>query len=374
MKTLTDIYTDIVNELKLQFGLTEVGKTVEAFAMVHAVSLYLYLKDQQEVQKNFNPETAYSEAFGGTLEAFGRRVLGREPNPATTGNYNLTVTGSSGGTITAGKVLRDSDNNLFEVQSTVVLTGTTGTINVESLSAGTDYLLAVSDVLYFTEPIANVNKEATVSSVETSPVDAETSDEYKDAIVAFEKIEPQGGSAADYRIWGFDGDGVVNIFSFTGDIPGDIYVYVEGNTSNGVPTQTVLDDVAAVIELNPDTTVANRGRRPLGGFNVFVQSIAPINVDIDILNLIDDSATVISTITSAVNEFLSDIRPAVDGADDPNESKSVLSLGDINTVVKNSLDVGNTFDNITIKVAGTEISTYEFTGGSIPYLNSVNAI
>lgn len=374
MKTLTEIYTDVLNELKLQFSISSPGLTLQVFSQVHALSLYLYLKEQGEVQKNFTPETAYSESLGGTLEAFGRRVLGRNPNPATQGEYVLNISGSVGGIVEAGTQLRDSDNNLFEVQDTVTLTSTTGLIDVISNDAGTDFELAVNASLFFTIPIADINSEATVVSIVTEPIDEESIDDYKSAIVKAELIEAEGGSAADYRIWALDANGVVNAYAYVTSNPGEINLYVEANTDDGVPTETILEEVEEVVEFNPDTTLENRGRRPLSAWIVNYLSVIPVNVDIDIVNLSDDSQSVIDTITSAVKSYLEEIRPKVDGADDPNKKNDILSLGNINSVVDSALDVGNTYDNIVLKVASSSVSTFQFLGGNIPFLNSVNAI
>lgn len=370
--TLAQYIQNALDTLKIEFDITDPDQTIMGLAIAIGGANWSYAKQLGEVQKNVSPATAYSETEGGMLEVFGRFILGRNPLPATAGQWDVTVTGEAGGIITAGTLLRNSGNYLFQVQDEVVLTGATGTISVIALTAGIEGSVNEGATLFFTSPIALVDSEATVAMTTAEAVEAETMDEYSQKIVLAELAERQGGSAADYRIWSFDASGVVNTYPYVTETPNILNIYVEANTSDGVPTQTILDNVASVIEFDPDETKTNRGRRPMTCFKINYLQVIPVQIDVEFEGLKLNSD--IANITSAITAYLSGIRPAVDGADDPNVNNSILSLGKMNCVAQNALSNGNNFDNLIMKVEGNAVTSYELLNGQIPVLNSVTEI
>lgn len=382
-QTFSELYQSVITDLRNRLSLTTiVGKVaLNAIALVQAAKLKLYYLSAEFVYKNIFPDQADSEDLGGTLSRFGYVKLGRYPNAATAGEYECSITGTTGATIASGTTFKSMDSStnpdyVFILDSAYTFTSSTGTITLRALTAGTESELSVDDELQVTSPLSNVDSYATVTSVSTEPEDAEDTDEYREKVIQGYQEELEGGAKTDYRNWAFDVD-VVKWTNPQVGTPGEINLYVEvyaasSTDGHGTPTSAILEEVAEVIEYDPDTTKADdeRGRRPMGTFQVNVLPINPVAVDVVITNLSDTSY--LTSIESAIEELLEDIRPYVDGADAPTDSqKGKLYEADIYTTVRDILGSDATFDSLTVAVDGDLISTYTFEDDNIPYLNSV---
>jgi hypothetical protein len=372
-RTLNEEIEFVVNNIESQANIQDSDQTIIAQGYAFGGFNYLLGRFIADIQKNVSPENAYSEKDGGSLEVFGRFVLGRDPIPATQGQYQVTVTGSDGGTVVAGTQLRDDGNNLFEVETTVVISGTSGVVDVVSLTAGTSAKLSAGQILFFTGPIDLINSEAEVLSVTTEPFDDESLEDYRAKIKSRELAQRSGGSPADFRNWSFDVAGVRNSYIYL-ILPNICNFYIEADTNDFIASQALLDAVEEVVEFNPDTTLpdSQRGRRPITTFQVNYISVAPLNVDIELVNLKDSSD--IPAVTEALKTVLLTVRPRVDGADDPNEKNDVLSLGQLNCAAQNALSSGNSFDDLVMKVENTVYTTFRFLVDKVPFLNSVVAV
>src|SRR5688572_3872346 len=246
--TLNQLYTSILNDLETEFGnnIPLFGKNfLRAFAAVQAAKLKLFYIALGGVQKNIFVDTADPENSGGTLERFGRIKLGRNPFPAQAGQYTIEVTGSVGATIPASSTFKSNDDalspgKLYVLDLAYTLIATTDTITVRALQAGTDSRLEVGDQLTATAPIPNANSLAQVTAESVTPLDAETTEEYRHKVVEAYQLEPQGGAASDYRIWAADVQGVARVYPYakSGE-PGVVDVYVEatpGDSTDGKGT------------------------------------------------------------------------------------------------------------------------------------------
>ena len=328
LPTISELKTQIENDLRSELNITNTwfGKVfLRVLATVQAGKLKLYYLFGAKIQKNIFVDTADPAAQDGTLERFGQVKIGRNPYPAIAGIYTLNVTGSIGGTIPKGAQYKSTSNStspdyLFIVEIGVVLTGSTGQVIVRALTPGVISALVDSDELELTAPIANIDSLAVVDSVDTTPVSAETTEEYRQVVLLAFQLEPQGGAATDYRLWSLDVEGVRTSYAYTKF--GEIYavqVYVEAlpddsdpGEPEGVPPTSMLDDVEAAIELDPDTTLPlyQRGRRPLGVYNLEVQAVVPVGVIIRIYDLTDDSAPVLAIIEDAIKDCVSETERA----------------------------------------------------------------
>lgn len=387
--TLSELQSQIENDIKTELGITQswFGKTViKVLALVQAAKLKLYYLAIAFLQKNIFVDTATSEFQGGTLERFGRVKLGRNPYPAVAGEYTLNVTGEIGGTISKGQTFKSttsstSPNKIYEVKEEVILTATTGQIEVIALEAGTDSVLQVDDKLESTAPIEDIDSIAYVDSVDVTAVEAEDLEDYRILVIESFQLEPQGGAATDYRIWAADATGVRTVYPYTKY--GEIYivqVFVEALPENsepgypeGTPPASMLTDVEEVIELDPDTTkdINERGRRPLQAV-VEVLAVVPVAVTITINNLTDKSAPVISAIEAALEDLFYTIRPYIPGADGTNRHDT-LYLSAVIAAIFEAIDEGINFSNVTIEINSTIYSQYTFgddftTYGNYPYL------
>lgn len=377
----TSILTDLRNKLEIRFI---VGKVVlMAFAAVQAAKLKLIYLTAAFVYKNSLPDTADPESLGGSLQRFGILKLGRLPNPAVAGEYLVDVTGEIGGVIESGTTYKSLDTSanpdkLYVVDTQFTFTSTTGQITVRALEPGTDATLEIGDQMQLTAPIANVDSFATVNDVSVTPVSKEEIEDYRDKVIEAYRAEPQGGARIDYRIWAEDAAGVRTVYPYVIDgAAGELNIYIEAFPEdsidgNGTPSASILADVEAVIELDPDDSksMEERGRRPIGIFDIDYLAVTPLPIDIIIYGLTDSSY--LTAIENGIIDFIYNIRPYIDGADNPQESqKNKLYASDIFTVVRDIITQANSFTNIEVYVDSGLVNIYSFENGDIPYLNSV---
>jgi uncharacterized phage protein gp47/JayE len=384
--TLNQLYTSILNDLETEFGINIplFGKNfLRGLAAVHAAKLKLYYIALGMVQKNIFIDTADPESSGGTLERFGRIKLGRNPFPARAGEYEVTVTGSAGATIPASSTFKSNDDSLnpgklYVLDLAYTLIATTDTITLRALEAGTDSRLGVDDQLTATAPIANVNSLATVTVESVAPLAAENTEEYRAKGIEAYQLEPNGGAASDYRLWGYDVQGVAKVYAYakSGE-SGVVDAYVEATPvdstdGKGTPPTSILDEVAEVFEMDPDITkpINDRGRRPLGVFDLNVLPVTIREIDIEIEDFEGITSPQQTAIFNALRDTLATVRPFVAGADVLENKNDIWDLNRIISVIL-TVKPGATFGEVNLFVDGVEVNTHTFIAGDIPHLDSV---
>lgn len=383
--SLKEIQTNIANDLINKLGLSgDSLKTVlNAFDAVVAAEiklLYLYLAD---IQDNIFPDTADTEVEGGTLERLGRMYLNRNPNPATVGVFDLAVTGAAGSVLRANLTFKSNaetlnPGQLYVLDAAYTCTGTNDIIEVRSMGAGSDYNLAVGNALTITEPVIGVNKTVVVDTVVNEPKAAEEEETYRAAILNAIQLEPKGGAPTDYRLWSSDAQGVRIVFPYVKQgNAGVVEIYVEATLEDsidgmGTPSDTLLLEVEAVIEMDPDVTkpVEERGRRPIQAI-IETLPITLVPVDVTISGLADSTVEVQDSIDTAITDFLYEVRPFIPGGDLARNQNDILYSGKMQSVVTDVLEGGNYFNNFVMAVDGTAVFSYQFTLGRIPYLRTL---
>jgi uncharacterized phage protein gp47/JayE len=386
IQTLSQIREDIIADLEAQYGdsIPLVGKVfLNALATVQAGKLKLMYLAIGLLQKNIFVDTADSESSGGTLERYGRIKLGRNPFPATAGQYEVSITGTIGGVIPGQTIFKSNDDSsnpgrLYVLDSDFELESSPDTITLRALTSGLDGKLEIGDELTSTTPLTDASDDATVTSETVEPLSAEDLEEYREKTLEAYRLEPQGGAAADYRLWAFDVQGVAKVYPYaTSGETNEVDVYVEATQADstdghGTPTQDILDEVAEVIEFDPDTTKAleERGRRPLGVFEVNVLAITPKPIEIEIVGLVGATEDDELLIETALEDMIDEIRPFVAGADVLDNKNDII---DTNKIIAEILGAvpGAIFDSVELRVDTVVVSTYTFTGGEIPYLDNV---
>lgn len=384
--TIVEINQNISGDLKSRFNLfsDKLKKTFNALALVlsgqfHLV--YLYLRD---IQNNIFPDTATSELQGGMLERLGRIYLNRNPFNATIGRFNISVVGVAGSVLRENLTFKSNEDALNQGQVYVLdleytLTGTDDVIEVRSIGSGVEFNLNVGNRLTITEPIIGVDKTVTVTEIIEQPKASEDLELYRQAILTAIQLEPQGGSKGDYRQWATDAQGVRLVYPYVRDSNASIVdIFVEATLADsvsgtGVPTTTILNDVLEVINEDPDVTKLpyERSRKPMQA-DVQVSAITRVPIDINITGLNNNTASVQSTIESAIVDFLYKVRPFIDGADLRRNKNDILYSGKLQSAVTDSLTNGNFFNDLTVLVDGNAVVFYEFDLGNVPYLRNLN--
>lgn len=387
--TILELYNDIISDLEteMQVRIPLVGRYfLRALAMVQASKLKLYYLAIASVQKNIFVDTADSEADGGTLERFGRVKLNRNPFTAVQGQYTLEVVGSIGAIIKSETTFKSNDENvnsgkLFVLDADYTLTATTDTITVRALEGGTDSKQFVGDKLSATAPIANVNKIGTITAEIIEPLDAESLEDYRRKALDSYRLEAQGGAGTDYRLWSYDAQGVEQTYPYaTSGQSNEVTVYVEAELTastdgKGTPSAPLQQAVLDVIEFDPDTTkpTNERGRRPLGVFEVNILPITVKEVDIIIENYVGLTTQIATDIESALKTEVDKLRPFVSSCDILADKNDLLDNNKIIATILNAKS-GASFGTITLKIDSVVTTSYVFAFGNIPHFNSVTFI
>lgn len=352
-----------------------------AWSNAYGAKLKLLYMLVGSAQKNVLPDTAEPESKGGTLERHGRMKLGRNPFQPVAGVYSITVEGSIGATIPEGTTFKSDDDSshpgfLYRLDNAVTLSATSELISVRALTTGEESELILLDRLTATAPIALVSSSAYVSAIVVPPLAAETEKDYRRKIGLAWRLEPNGGSVDDYRLWAQDAQGVSVVYPYakSGDA-NVIQVYVEATIDDsvdgkGTPTAQLLEDVAEVIEMNPDTTLSRRTRRPLGVLDVEVLPVTVQEIDIDIPGYTGVTAAQQALIDTAMEDMLSAVRPFVSAGDILAQKNDILDINKIIGVIITAVP-GASFGAPTFTVDGTPYSTYTFLQGYIPHKNGI---
>jgi uncharacterized phage protein gp47/JayE len=295
----------------------------------------------------------------------------------------LQITGTVGAEIAASSTWKSNDDStnpgkLFVLDLAYTLTSVTDSITVRALEGGLDSRLSIGDELSVTAPIAGVNTIATVTAEVVIPLAAEDLEDYRqDALDAY-RLEPQGGAATDYRLWSFDAQGVEQVYPYAkSGAANEINLYVEATIADssdgkGTPTQAILDAVEEVVEFDPDTTkpLNQRGRRPLGVFQIHYLPVTVLEVDITITGFSGITATIQAAILAALDEEINSIRPFVAAADILEDRNDTLSTNTIISTILNARP-GSVFGAITLEVDDTQYTSFQFLNGYIPNLRNI---
>ena len=386
--TLAQIDAAFISNIEVQFGIslsTSSKSFLMALANTEAAEMKLLYLVLGFLQQNMSPDLAQSEAVGGMLERYGRVRLGRNPYQAISGSYNVRVTGTIGAVINGQVTFKSDDSSqnpghLYILDNAFTLVTGSDIITLRALDSGTQSALKVLDTLTATSPIALVNSSVVVTSAAVLPLDAETIEAYRKALLQSYRLSPQGGSATDYRLWSEDAQGVAVVYPYasSGHV-NQVDLYVESTISNstdgkGTPSSYMLAAVQSVVEFNPDSTlpINQRGRRPITVIVNYLP-ITPKNVDINISGFVGITTGLQTLILSAITSYLSLIRPFVAAADVITSKNDIVDINGIVSVIS-SVAPGASFGAITLKINGSPVTSYQFLLGNIPWLSTVTYV
>ena len=384
LPTYKEIYNAIIADFENEFNTTipSFGKNFfRAIAAVQAAKLKLYYLRVAAVQKNIFIDTADPESKGGTLERFGRVKLNRNPFPATAGEYLVEVSGSIGATISQNTTFKSDDNSsapgkLFILDNSFTFIAAVGSIVLRALETGVDSKLNINDTLTATAPIANVDSAATVLIEQTTPQPAENIEVYRAKALEAYRLEPQGGAAADFRLWASDVQGVANSYPFVNSgAPHEVNLFIEATPAestdgNGTPTATIISNVESSIE---DPTATRPARLPLPA-SVNYLAVSPLSVEIVINDFEGIDADKELIISNTIDAYLKKIRPFVGAIETASEKNDILTTNAIVSLILSAVP-GSVFGAVTLSInGGAPIFSFTFSNGNIPFLDSINYV
>lgn len=385
--TLEELQEQILNDYASEFGISveDLGDTFIVESKVIAAVLYPFYLTAGQVENNVFPDLADDE----TLLRFGQGLLNRAPSPAQQGEYTIEVTGTIEAVISSGTRFQSNDDSnapgyLFIVDSEFTLSAETDSLTVRALTSGLESKLNVGDKLTSTQPLTNVSDEVEVLSIDVNPSDAESIESYRDDVLAAFRLEPQGGSPSDYRLWALDVPEVRTVYPYVEpNNAGSIKIYSEATPENsesivGVPNQTILDAIYKAPSGGNSESGAivyneaeQRGRRPMIVFNIQSLPVEPLSLDLEFTDLTNVAAK--DAIQLAVESFIYDKRPFIAGAESLLNKNDILTIGQLIAVVVDVLeDEGGTFSSLQMKINSVLVDTYTFTFGNYPYLRNIN--
>lgn len=386
LPTLQQLYNDTLQKLETEYSINIPGfgkNFLRAWAGVTAGTLWLLYKAIAKVQKNVFVDTADPESQGGTLERFGRIYLGRNPFPATSGEYEiqLTVDPAAIGNIIPAQTLFKSDDDslnpgkIYVLDNPFTIDGT-NIITVRATETGVDSRLDIGNKMSLTAPIPLVEREATVLSEVTQPQAAEPIEEYRQKVIDAVQLEPQGGAGADYRLWSADAQGVKESYPYANPLEiNEVNLFIEATLSDsidgkGTPTPAILAAVESAIE---DPTPDRPSRKPLTVHKVNYLPVTVREIDIDVSGFINLTPVIQAAIATTITDYLKDVRPFVSSIDILADKNDIF---DVNRIVALILEAnpGSVFGQVVLKVDLIPLTTFQFLYGDIPHLNSINYV
>tara|TARA_R110000822_G_scaffold123489_3_gene257898 strand:+ start:8459 stop:9634 length:1176 start_codon:yes stop_codon:yes gene_type:complete len=386
--TTKSIIESIEKDLRAQLNLTDddLRKVLSALSAVVGAQMKLVNLRIYDVQRNLYIDTADPAENGGELERLGRIYLNRNPNPATSGRYILSITGEAASVVRPNLTFKSNEDstspgNLYVTDAEYILTGTDDELEIRSFDGGPDYLLNIGDKLTITEPVIGVEQVGTITEVLEQPKAAETIEAYRQAGLDAIQLEPQGGARTDYRLWAADAQGVRKVYPYvkSGEA-GTVQIFVEANKADstdgeGTPSTAILEEVGEVLEFDPDETKPDfeRGRRPIQAI-LEVLPIVLVPVDVTITALEDDTTAIRTAIENNLIAYLLEVRPYIAGTDLSRNKNDILYAARLQSVVTDVLESSNFFTDFDMQVSGVSVTSSVFTGANIPYLRDLTFI
>lgn len=317
------------------------------------------------------------------LQAWGELVGVGLPNTATSAEMIIDINVEIlSGTLPAGTQLINTSNGVTYLTETSVLLDSAVkqvTIKASADQSGGDGSgaignLQVGDIVAFANPLANVARNATVSSIVTVGADGESTESYRYRVVErFQKL-PQGGAYTDYELWGEDVAGVAHIYPYTSNYPGQVDVYVEATTAidaDGIPPAALLQAVLDAIELN-DAGLATR--RPANAL-VNTLPITRKTFDVNVASLVvSDLAIVQAQILTALTEYFLDKEPYIVGLSVP-PRRDRITASAISGIVDDIVSANEgVFSGVSVNLGVIPINIYSLNVGEKAKLGTLTYI
>lgn len=377
--TTAEIADNIVSQLELAFNST-ILPLPKSFVRVLAktlagvfVLLYKYVgfgSLQMFVRTATYDETVINGVTVRPLQEWGRLVGIEDKKAATAAELQIEITvEAQTGFLPAGstQLLSTLNGVTYVLTSAVALDAATvvGTVQAVADQAGGDGRGALGNLepgatLSFANPLANVGRTVTVLAQTVTGANAESVDAYRQRILDRFQKRPQGGARADYELWGEEAPGIINVYPYTSDCPGQVDVYAEATAASsgspdGIPTTAQLQAVKTAIEFDIDGLAS---RRPLGAL-VSVFPISRLGFEVEISGLsVEGAAQVEADIVTAVEEYFLQREPFLAGLTVPPRSDRITRSG-ISGVVDDIVSAaGGIFTSVSLTRQSLPIETY----------------
>ena len=327
------------------------------FVILYKYSGFIF--QQLFVQTASFKDTEVNGVIINPLIAWGELLGVGPPTEATNAEMTVIVTveNQTGLLLSGSQLLNTANGFIYIIIGSVPLNAATIQATIRAVSdqsggdgAGVAGNLSVNDIVSFVNPLPNVARDTTVNAQTLTAADAEAESVYRQRVLDRFQKPPQGGAMADYEIWGEEVEGIINIFPYTSDCPGQVDVFVEATIissgdPDGIPTTAQLQQVRDSIELDKNGLPSRRPANAL--VNTF--PITRLGFEVKVTGIVSDNIAQVQTdITTAVKEYFLAREPFISGL-------SVLPRKDritrtaVGGIVNDVLDaVGGSFIAVTI--------------------------
>ena len=303
------------------------------------------------------------------LTEWGRLIGVGDPVPATNAELLIDITvETQTGVLPSGTQLVSTDNGVTYITIGAVTLDAAvvqATVRAASDQAGGGGSGAIGNldsgaIISFANPLANVARNATVVTQTVTGANAESTEAYRQRVIDRFQKRPQGGAYADYEIWGEEVAGIINIYPYTSDCPGQVDVYAEATVESsgdpdGIPTAAQLQAVLDSIELDQNGLASRRPANALA--NSFPITRTGFDVRVTGL-LVDNLAQVQQTITTAVEEYFLDREPFITGLSVLPRRDRITQSGIAGAVDDIVSAAGGVFGGVTITQDSISVSIY----------------
>lgn len=323
----------------------------------------------QFVQTASDKDTTILGIVVNPLTFWGRLIGVTDKTSATNAELLIDITVENQvGILPSGTQLINADNGVTYITiGAVSLNASTvqATIRAASDQAGGGGSGAIGNldpgaIVSFANPLTNVSRNAVVDSQTVTGADAESTEAYRQRVIDRFQKRPQGGAYADYEQWGEEVEGIINVYPYTSDCPGQVDVYCEATeassgSADGIPTTAQLQAVLDSIILDENGLASRRPANALA--NSF--AITRTGFDVNVSGLIvDNLAQVQADITTAIEEYFLDREPFIDGLSIlPRRDRVTRSAvgGVVDDIVSAA---GGIFSGVTITQSTIDIQIY----------------
>jgi uncharacterized phage protein gp47/JayE len=299
------------------------SKTLAAvFILLYKYGGFMFLQIFVQTASSIN--TTVNGKIVNPLTEWGRLIGVGDPVSATNAELLIDISVEvQTGLLPSGTQLVNSNNGVTYITvGSILLDAAVVQATIKAVSdqaggggAGAIGNLDPGSIVSFANPLANISRDAVVNSQTVTGANAESTEIYRQRVIDRFQKRPQGGASADYEIWGEEVAGIINIYPYTGDCPGQVDVYVEATPESsgdpdGIPTVAQLQAVLDSINFDENGLASRRPANAL--VNTF--PITRVGFDCTVTGLVvDNLATVQSQIQDAVEDFFISAEPFIDG-------------------------------------------------------------
>lgn len=315
------------------------------------------------------------------LVEWGRLVGAGDPGAGTKAELLIDVTVTSmGGTLPSSSQLVADNGVTYITIGSVLLDAPTVQVTIRAVSdqsdgggAGTIGNLQPGATVSFANPLAGIARRATVDSQTVTGADPEATEAYRQRVMDRFQKRPQGGAYADYEQWGEEVAGILNVYPYTSECPGQVDLYVEATEASsgspdGIPTTAQLQAVLDTVNQD-DNGLASR--RPANGLvNTF--PIKRTAFDIIVTDLeVSDLAAVRESIETTVGEYVASREPFIPGLSVP-PRRDRLTRSGLSGVVDDVVSAADgIFGSVVLELNGITLDLYVLGVGEKAKVNSV---